>query len=114
MAIIKKKKIKIPVYNSTLWVYLADSLCDVDKELKTNFTGLDTAWAIAFQNNSNPNILYTAFTPDYANKSIAHEAVHLVNYLFKRKGIELDLDNDENQAYWTGWFYDEIEKVLKS
>lgn len=114
MAIIKKKKIKIPVYNSVLYVYLADSLWDVDKELQTGFVGLDTAWAIAFQNTSNPNILYTAFTPDYINKSIAHEAVHLVNYLFKQKGIELDLDNDENQAYWTGWFYNEIEKVLKS
>lgn len=114
MAIIKKKKIKIPVYNSTLWVYLADSLYDVSKELGFNFAGLDSCWAMAFQNTNNPDILYTAFTPDYLNKTIAHEAVHIVNYLFKQKGIKLDLDNDENQAYWTGWFYNEIEKVLKS
>ena len=113
MAILKKKKIKIPVYNSVLWVYLADSLYDVSKELGLNFVGLDDCWAIAFKNTNNPNTLYTAFTPDYADKTIAHESVHLVNYLFKQKGIDLDLDNDENQAYWTGWFYDEIEKVLK-
>lgn len=114
MAIIKKKKIKIPVYNSTLYVYLVDNLKDVAKDLDYNFNGVENMWAISFKNCEDDKILYAAFTPDHINKVIAHESVHLVNFLFDCKGVKLDLVNDENQAYWTGWFYDEIEKVLKS
>lgn len=114
MAIIQKKKIKIPVYNSTLYIYLVDNLKDVAQDLNYHFNDVENMWAITFKNCSDDNILYVAFTPDYINKVIAHECVHLVNLLFDCKGVKLNLEDDENQAYWTGWFYDEIEKVLKS
>lgn len=46
------------------------------------------------------------------NSLIAHEVVHLVNYIFLDIGIELDRINDENQAYLTGWLFETIEKFL--
>ena len=48
-----------------------------------------------------------------SNSLIAHESVHLVNHLFEDWGIKLDLDNDEPQAYLTGWFVEQIDKFLK-
>ena len=44
---------------------------------------------------------------------IAHEACHVVNAVFKSKGVELDLEQDEPQAYLLGWVVDEIHKVWK-
>lgn len=43
---------------------------------------------------------------------IAHEAVHVVNYIFKSKGVDLDLENDEPQAYLEGAIVDMIHSVL--
>ena len=44
---------------------------------------------------------------------IAHEIVHVINYIYLDCGIELDRVNDENQAYLTGWLFEEIEKIIK-
>ena len=44
-------------------------------------------------------------------ETIAHEAVHLTNFLFIRKGVKPDVDNDEPQAYLLGWFAGEIFKA---
>lgn len=48
------------------------------------------------------------------NCIIAHECVHLVNKLFKDRGQKLDIENDEAQAYMTGWFFDQIEKFFNN
>lgn len=49
--------------------------------------------------------------------TIGHEVVHMVNGIFKSRGIELSLDNDEPQAYLTGWVtetvYNTIKKYMK-
>lgn len=51
-----------------------------------------------------------AFVTIPSNKVLIHETVHLVNELFGARGIKLDLENDEPQAYLTGWFFEELEK----
>ncbi len=49
--------------------------------------------------------------------TVGHEIVHTVNAIFKSRGIKLDVDNDEPQAYLTGWMtgvvYQTIKKYLK-
>ena len=44
-------------------------------------------------------------------ETIAHESLHLTSFLFLRKGIKPDLNNDEPQAYLLGWLVGEIYKV---
>ena len=44
---------------------------------------------------------------------IAHEAVHITNYVFKHANITLDINNDEPYAYLLGWIVEEIHKVQK-
>lgn len=43
---------------------------------------------------------------------IAHEAKHLVNFIFNDVGVELNIFNDETEAYLLGWIVDEIHKLL--
>ena len=43
--------------------------------------------------------------------TIAHEADHIVSFIFKRVGIKLDLDNDEPHAYLLGYIVEQIYKI---
>ncbi len=43
---------------------------------------------------------------------VAHEIVHLVNFIYRDLGIELDRYNDENQAYLTAWFFEKIDNFM--
>lgn len=36
---------------------------------------------------------------------LAHEIVHIVNIIFNARGLKLDSNNDEFQAYLTGWLF---------
>lgn len=45
--------------------------------------------------------------------TISHEIVHLVNAVCKSRGIKLDPDNDEAQAYLTGWVTSVVTKLFK-
>lgn len=40
--------------------------------------------------------------------TIAHEADHATSHVFKIRGIEADLDNDEPHAYLIDWIYRQI------
>lgn len=45
--------------------------------------------------------------------SLVHESVHIVNYIFEYHGVKLDTKNDETQAYFTTWVFEQCELVLK-
>lgn len=45
--------------------------------------------------------------------TVVHESVHVVNAIFKHVGVELDVDKDEQQAYFTEYVYDTILKQIK-
>jgi len=73
------------------------------------WSGLTSSSYTKFQNSkkirknfSNQKILYT------------FECVHLVNAIFLDCGQQLDRENDEAQAYLTGFLFAEIDKFLLS
>lgn len=43
--------------------------------------------------------------------TITHETCHVVNMIFKKIGIYLDEENDEAQAYASGWIAGEVYKT---
>lgn len=43
--------------------------------------------------------------------TITHETCHIINMIFKKIGIYLDEENDEPQAYSSGWIAGEIYKI---
>lgn len=71
--------------------------------------------AIAFEADRNDNHgVFVLLRPDAKPSIIAHEAVHLANYILSHAGVKLDPQNDEPQAYLVGWLVDEIHYALTS
>ena len=60
---------------------------------------------------------YTRYVMAFSGKTtpsiIAHEAVHIVNHIYFDRKIDLDLINDEPQAYLLGWIVQKCHKFLK-
>lgn len=45
--------------------------------------------------------------------SVAHEALHVVNYMMRDRDMVPDLNNDEWQCYLLGWVVRQCHKYLK-
>jgi hypothetical protein len=105
-----KKKIQIPIYNCDLTIIYDNDLSYICEKYRTR--PLTNYGAVVLRDPWRPFHYIVAFTHSKEG-IIAHEVVHLVNHIFKDRGVELDLENDESQAYLTGWLYDKIEKTLK-
>lgn len=111
----RKKIIKVPIYFGDLVMLQTNKFEKVNKSYNSNFTKDDNKIydAVVFKDSKkhiNQYVVVFRKNPDYT--VIAHETVHLVNAIFKDHGIELDLDNDEPQAYLTGWIFNKIDKFL--
>ena len=115
----RKKKIIIPIYpvNFTIIEF------ETDDELQKMFNDVHFLQEI---NSFNGGVfeykehLYVCFRKiNEDGKSyptpgiIVHESKHLVNEVFNRVGAELDLNNDEPEAYLLQWVFEEIETFFK-
>jgi hypothetical protein len=85
-------------------------LSSFQKKYKTaDLSGYD---AVTLSNKKKLSHYIVAFTSDKGSV-IAHEVVHLVNYIYQDCSMQLDRHNDEPQAYLTGWLFNKIEDFLK-
>jgi len=107
----KKKTIKIPIYCGKLTIVIDKDLSWVENRFKT--PSLKNYGAVTLKDESKYRHYVVAF--EYSTGSIiAHEIVHIINYIYLDCGIHLDRDNDEHQAYLTGWLFDEIDKFINN
>lgn len=105
-----KEKIEIPIFKGTLTVIKDKNLKYVERKYKTPC--LDGYGAVTIKNEKKYRHYIVAF--EYVDQGIiAHEIVHLVNYIFLDCGIHLDRQNDETQAYLTGWLFEKIHEIVK-
>lgn len=105
----RKKTIKIPIYQCTLTMIYDKDLSYVQKKYKT--ISLENYGAVSLRNESYFKEYVVAF--EYCSGSIiSHEIVHLKNYIFKDCGLLPDIDNDEAEAYLTGWLFTQIASFL--
>ena len=110
-----QKIIKVPIYIGDLLMLQTNKFEKVNKSYNSNFTKEDNKMydAVVFKDSKKHINQYIVVLRKDANYAvIAHETVHLVNVIFKDHGIKLDLDNDEPQAYLTGWLFDQIYNFL--
>lgn len=57
--------------------------------------------------------IYGLYLKDHKSKStLAHEMVHLVNFIFTNKGISIKFEDDEYYAYFLEYLYRKIEKII--
>lgn len=106
----KVKKIDIPIFGGNLTIIFCNDLLEVSKKYGT--ISLSNYGAVTLRNESKFKEYVVAFEY-YSGSIIAHEIVHIINYIFIDVGVQLDRDNDETQAYLTGYLFTKIEKFLK-
>lgn len=105
----KKTIIDIPIYQCKLTIILDKDLSYVEKKYRTK--SLSDYGAITMRVPDKFSEYVMAF--EYSEGTIiAHEIVHLKNYIYEDCSIELDKFNDEPEAYLTGWLFKQIEKFL--
>ena len=98
MEIKKKIKIKIPIYNQAIFVIITEEENPKYKAYVDYIDGYITA----------------VFVKKHLSDGIiVHECVHLVNFLYSHIGTELDINNDEHQAYLTQYIYEQIKNIIK-
>lgn len=99
--------IKIPIYNERLNIVFYNE----NKEIESKYNIEVYQSTEAFTTRLNNGAILVAFNSDKVNsRVIVHECVHIVNFIFKSKGIDLHLDNDEAQAYLTDYIFELIHK----
>lgn len=106
----KSKIISIPIYCGKLTIIFDKNLKYVEEKFKT--PPLENYGAVTLKDESKYRHYVVAFEY-YSGSIIAHEIVHIINYIFTDCGIHLDRDNDEHQAYLTGWLFEKIDEFLK-
>lgn len=107
----KSKTFKIPIYHSKVKIIFDKDLSFVEN--KYNTKSLKDYGAVTMRKPNKFGEYIVAFKY-YSGSIIAHEVVHLVNYIFQDRCVELDRFNDEHQAYLTGWLFSKIDKFLNS
>jgi hypothetical protein len=108
--------VTIPIYHGKIYVkHSKDFLKDAHKigvELQPNANDF---LAIAFRKSYKGAgkyvmLLNKGATPDV----VAHESLHIANFILFDRGIEGDFKNDEAQAYLLTWIVAQIEIIKKA
>lgn len=100
----KFKKITVSVYNATVWV-----VSDVDEAVKLAWRVLRLAADPDDFGNANGLCMFSPagdvlwLPADAGAGTIAHECTHAALNIFRRRGIAVDLDNQEPTTYLIGY-----------
>ena len=103
--------IPIPLYFGKLTLIKAENFEEVNKKYNTSARDGEHA-SVAFRYEDDNYVIVIISAEDLS--VLAHEVVHIVNYIFKDVGIKLDLDNDEPQAYLHGWIFSQVLEFIKN
>lgn len=49
----------------------------------------------------------------FATEFMFHEIIHAKNFVYSKRGVKLDVDNDENEAYLVQYIYSKCEDAKK-
>ena len=107
----RNKIIDIPIYCCKLTLLLDKDLSYIEKKYKTK--SLNNFSAATLKDESKYRHYVIGFTDAKHLSNIAHEIVHLKNHIYLDCAMELDRNNDEPEAYLTGWLFDQIYDFLK-
>ena len=50
----------------------------------------------------------------FATEFMFHEIIHAKNFIYSKRGVKLDVDNDENEAYLVQYIYSKCEEAKKN
>lgn len=105
------KEVSIPIYFGTLVMIFTDELEKLNPVYKINIKEDDYDAVVFLDKPESDKVIVAIKRKDWS--VIAHETVHVVNAIFLSCNIQLDRNNDEPQAYLTGWVVQQIDDFLK-
>lgn len=105
----RKTTIDIPIYQCKLTIILDKDLSYVEKKYRTKSLSDYGAVTMRVPNKFSEYVMAFEYND---GTIIAHEIVHLKNYIYQDRCIELDKVNDEHEAYLVGWLFDQINNFL--
>ncbi len=111
------KEIDVNPYSVTLWILITNNPHLECARLNQKYKGLGLKWpddAAAWTEDFFYNDSYLTVIIDpksYSVGLITHEVTHIKNMVYKHAGIKHDPNNDEPEAYLSGWIADEIYKA---
>ncbi|KKL55267.1 hypothetical protein LCGC14_2257120 [marine sediment metagenome] len=115
----RNKKLWVPLFNNRLRLYDVNSkgFKKIDKKYNVQISKAAGAFCFEKTIKGYPTVIIVINKKYYPKEdlaaTIAHEAVHAVNFIFIMKGLIADRYNDEAQAYLTGWIVRECHKFFK-
>jgi len=113
----KRIKSHLPIYGGQLLIIVAKNFTKAKKKYKVKLPrSFDVEDTVAFVCSGwhKDKFSYVIFVKPNASKStIAHECVHLTNEVYLHIHSPLKRNNDEHQAYITGYFVEQVHKALK-
>tara|TARA_B100000378_G_scaffold236018_1_gene202702 strand:- start:13374 stop:13730 length:357 start_codon:yes stop_codon:yes gene_type:complete len=111
----ESKKVEVPIYGEKFEIILFDKSEEVEKHiegLELN-TSLDNYDGCVFQYKNQIYLALNTSKEGYPTPGIiAHEAKHLLNEIYLNIGAQLDLENDEPEAYLLGWIVNRIHEFI--
>lgn len=102
------RKIKVPIYNFTIYVTIFDEWEEVTKYYIGNKNVEREGFLLV--NNLDVNTL-KFFVNAECPSCITHEIIHIKNIIFDVIGHVSNAENDEPEAYLVQYLYDKIIKV---
>ena len=107
------KKLKIPLYGSTLKIIQTNNFNKVEKQHGLeNLHGIDAFAFRKYRKNGSAKY-YLVFGKNVKPGYIAHEALHLVGLIYEDINAVLEYENDEPQCYLIEWIVEKCHKHLK-
>jgi hypothetical protein len=116
--------LNIPIYGNRLHIIITEDfisdIVEINKSFNQEFTEKDAVLGLSQQRGGHTLIIINVGRHKKIFKkifeieiigTITHEAVHACNTIFNQKGIKLDVDNDEPQAYFIEYITKEIYKL---
>ena len=108
---------KIPTFYVTIKIMVADKMVDMltDKifeldENKDTYEKTAAALCLTYKDD-----IYLCLPNEgkFATEFMFHEIIHAKNFIYSKRGVKLDVDNDENEAYLVQYIYSKCEDAKK-
>jgi hypothetical protein len=108
----RKETIEVPIYDCKLTIILDDDFSYIQKKYKIK-KDLSNYGAVTLDKEAGFRNYVVSFTDKYHLSNIAHEIVHIKNAIYLDCAMKLDSENDEHEAYLTGWLFNQIYQFLE-
>jgi hypothetical protein len=108
---------KIPIFYVTIKIMVAekmahivtDKIFDLDED-KDTYAKTAAALCLTYKDD-----VYICLPTEgkYAAEFMFHEIIHAKNFIYSKRGVKLDVENDENEAYLVQYIYTKCEDAKK-